>query len=102
MIWDNLPKAIIKNQPISKITGRKPLKGNNIKYSCIVEVTEPNYVPSYMQLRSTTDATMFTAIADFSKEHTSAIEADPKIKSVAVGQRLYFCKPISKDKKESL
>lgn len=52
----------------------------------IFRVSEDGYVPPGVNVRSAIDTTMFTG--SFSAELESLLRQDPKVESIAVGQRL--------------
>lgn len=53
--------------------------------TAIVEVTEPDYVPEEVQVRARIAPTLFTA--EFLGSLLPALDADPRVKSVALSRR---------------
>lgn len=77
--------VVTETLPISKITGVKTARLSG-QFAVIVKVNKPNYVPNGFVVRSTIDATMFTANVEASA--LAAIEEDPFVVAVSVSQRL--------------
>ncbi|THU40448.1 hypothetical protein FAM09_11345 [Niastella caeni] len=70
----------------SKVTGKVSANDANPVLNVIINVREPNYVPSWLSLRKKITANIFTA--DIKKTDLPKLEADGQVISVAINEQL--------------